>query len=68
MEKREILNRPSVQHVAANIRLTPNGHSFVFKFICRCDVALVRFDVVVSVLLAIVLCGVDLICRMHRKK
>lgn len=32
MEKRDMLNRPSVQHVAANIRLKPNGHTVVFEF------------------------------------
>lgn len=33
MEKREILNNPSVQHVAANIRLIPKGQSAVFELI-----------------------------------
>lgn len=65
MEKREMLKRPSVQHVAANIRLKPNGHSVVFEFIWRCvPLLLVRFDADVSMspaTLIVLLCGVVLI-------
>lgn len=33
MEKRDMLNNPNVQHVAAKTRLNPNGQTVVFEFI-----------------------------------
>lgn len=63
IENREILNKPNVQHVAAKMRLNPNGQIFVFELICRCVSLLLllllfaRFDVTVSISFAIVLCG-----------
>lgn len=64
MENREILKSPSVQHVAANIRLMPNGQRLLFEFTCLGDaLLLVRLGADASMSLAtfIVLCGVGLL-------
>lgn len=57
MEKRDILKRPSVQHVAANIRLTPYGQTLVFEFDWfRCvDVLLVLLLLLLALLLLLLL-------------
>lgn len=36
IENRDKLNKPRVQHVAANMRLGPNGQLFDFVFVARC--------------------------------
>lgn len=51
MEKRDILKRPSVQHVAANIRLNPNGHTLVFEFDWCDDAVLLLLLLLLLVLL-----------------
>lgn len=53
MENRDKLNKPSVQHVAANIRLTPNGHVFDFVFVLRCVLLLL----LVLLLLVLIVCS-----------
>lgn len=72
MENREILNSPSVQHVAANIRLNPNGQTVVFELIWRCELLAVRFDddegVSMSLAPFIVLCVVVLFITEKKGK
>lgn len=55
IENRDKLNRPKVQHVAANIRLGPNGQVFDFVFVVRCVLLLLLLLVLLLPLLVLLL-------------
>lgn len=55
IENRDKLNKPKVQHVAANIRLGPNGQVFDFEFVVRCVLLLLLLLLVLLLPLLVLL-------------